>query len=174
MNRRRCATPVRLERGHNRAEFHSGADDLDEWLIKYAWQNQRANNATTFVSLGEHDRVCGYYAITVAGVAKHEAPGDLAKGAPTQMGCLLLARLAVDESEQGNGLGRALLTDCLRRAVQLSREVGFTAVLVHCRDDNARAFYLAQAEFLPSPIDRMQIFLPIRSIERFLNGNQTP
>jgi hypothetical protein len=69
--------PVRLERAHVREGFRSGAPELDEWLVKYAWENQRAHNATTFVTLlGE--RVVGYYSLTVASVAKEEAPERLA------------------------------------------------------------------------------------------------
>lgn len=65
--------PGKLTREHNRAGFSSGAVELDEWLAKYSWQNQQANNATTYVStFGE--RVVGYYAITVAGIERSAAP----------------------------------------------------------------------------------------------------
>ena len=157
-------TPVRLKRAHVREGFTSGADELDEWLVKYAWQNQRANNATTYVSVAA-TRVVGYYAITVAGVAREDSPESMRKGTPNQLGCLLLARLAVDESFQKQGLGRALLADFLRRAAHLALEVGIPAVLVHCRDETARSFYLKHAEFLASPVDAMQLMLPIKTIK---------
>jgi GNAT superfamily N-acetyltransferase len=155
--------PVRLERAHVREGFRSGAPELDEWLVKYAWENQRAHNATTFVTLlGE--RVVGYYSLTVASVAKEEAPERLAKAAPSQIPCLLLARLAVDESVQGRGVGGGLIADALGRAANLAGEVGIRALLVHTRDDAARAFYLSKAEFLESPADDMQLMLPMKWI----------
>lgn len=155
--------PARLEKGHVRDGFDSGATELDDWLVKFAWENQRANNATTFVSTAD-GRVVGYYAMTVASIAKADAPGALSKGSPQQIGCLLLARLAVDRSSQGSGLGTALLTDCLRRAAHLSIEIGLMALLVHCRDEAARDFYLSKADFLASPVDDLQLLLPMKWI----------
>ncbi len=157
--------PERLEKRHVREGFSSGAAELDEWLAKYSWQNQRANNAITYVSSDLNEgRVAGYYAITVSAVARTEAPSDFAKDAPRQIGCALLARLAVDKTSQGSGLGTALLTDCLRRSAQLSEQIGLKALLVHCRDQAARDFYLKRADFQASVIDEMQLILPMKWI----------
>ncbi len=109
-------------------------------------------------------RIVGYYALTVASIAKANAPTILTHGSPHQIGCLLLARLAVDQSAQGSGLGTALLADCLRRTAQLAGEVGVKALLVHCRDEAARSFYLARADFQASPVDPMQLLLPVKWI----------
>lgn len=158
-----CTPPARLEKSHTCEGFSSGADELDEWLTKYAWQNQRANNATTFVTTAE-ERVVGYYALTVASVTRERAPDKLTKGAPSQIPCLLLARLAVDESMQGKGIGRGLLVDSFRRSAHLATEVGVRALLVHSRDELARDFYLSNADFLESPIDPLQLMLPMKWI----------
>ena len=155
--------PVRLERGHVREGFSSGADELDEWLAKYAWQNQRANNAVTFVTT-LRGRVVGYYSLSVAGVAKEDAPGHVGKRAPQQVPCLLLARLAVDESVQGRRVGSGLLADALRRAARLSADIGMRALLVHARDAEAKAFYLSRADFLPFPGDPLKLMLPMEWI----------
>lgn len=164
-----CSPIVRLEKAHARTNFDSGAADLDEWLVKYAWQNQRANNATTFVTLCGQS-VGGYYALAVTTVAKEQAPDSLAKNSPTQIGCLLLARLAVDRSCQGQGVATALLRDCLIRAVRLSQEMGIKALLVHCRDDAAKSFYLSRAEFLQSPVEEMHLLLPMAPLQRKLQS----
>lgn len=159
--------PTRLEKTDINADFASGAAELDEWLVKFAWENQRANNATTFVST-VNGRIAGYYALTVASIAKADAPNVLTRGSPNQIGCLLLARLAADKSTQGSGLGTALLTDCLHRTAQLAGEVGVKALLVHCRDEAARSFYLARADFHTSPVDPMQLLLPVKWIVKQL------
>lgn len=41
-------------------------------------------------------------------------------------------------------------------------------LLVHARDDAARQFYLAQAEFLESPSDPLHLLLPVKNIVRSL------
>lgn len=143
--------PCRLEKRRAREGFDSGAAELDEWLVTCAWENQRVNNATTFVSTaGDTSRVAGYYAITIASIARAPAPPALSKGSPQQVGCLLLARVAVDQPFQGTGLGTAMLTDCLKRAASLSTRIALKALLVRCRDEAARDFCLSKAEFAPS------------------------
>lgn len=162
--------PQKLTRQHDRTGFSSGAVELDEWLEKYSWQNQRANNATTYVSTFE-GRVVGYYAITVAGITRGEAPEAIAKRAPASVPCFLLARLAVDVDWQGRGLGWGLLRDVLRRVMQLSESVAAPALLVHARDDAARAFYLHHVEFLPSPVDPLHLLLPTKAIAAAIGGD---
>jgi GNAT superfamily N-acetyltransferase len=160
--------PERLEAHHVREGFASGAEDLDEWLAKYAWQNQKANNCVTFVTCKLEDtRVLGYYAITVAGVAREETPARVAKGARRQVPCLLLARLAVDKSAQGSGMGRGLLADAIARTAGLAEEVGIRAMLIHARDEGARSFYMAHGEFLESPVDPLQLMLPVADVLKY-------
>src|SRR5690606_40442263 len=103
------------------------ADELDEWLDRYALVNHRSGNARVFVAT-RGDHVVGYYALATAAVERANAPAQLTKGGvPTQIPCLLLARLAVDESERNRGLGRGLLVDAIRRAVRVADEVGVRA-----------------------------------------------
>jgi GNAT superfamily N-acetyltransferase len=155
--------PEKLTKAHDRMEFESGATELDEWLRKYSWQNQRANNATTYVSTYQ-GRVVGYYAITVAGYERSAAPEAIAKRAPESVPCFLLARLAADIDWQGRGLGSGLLSDALRRVLLLSESVAAPALLVHARDEAARDFYLRQAEFLQSPVEPLHLLLPMKTI----------
>lgn len=160
---------VRLEKRHDRSGFSSGAPSLDTWLTKFAWENQRANNATTYVVL-DGDEVVAYYAITVGGVAKENAPPAVGKGAPDPMGVILLARFAVAHDHQGRRLGRALLADVLKRALEISENVAIKMLLVHCRDDAARDFYLRQAEFLESPTDPLHLLMPMKDVAALLRG----
>jgi hypothetical protein len=72
-------------------------------LQKYAWQNQRANNATTYVSTCD-GRVVGYYAITVGGIERQAAPEQIAKRALEPIPCFLMPRLAFHAEWQGRVL----------------------------------------------------------------------
>jgi GNAT superfamily N-acetyltransferase len=162
--------PEPLEKRHLTNEFESGAPELDDWLRNFGWVNHRSGNARVFVA-SRGDRVVGYYALATGGAEKAEAPGELTKGGVlAQMPCLLLARLAVDRSENNRGLGKGLLVDAIRRAVRVSEEVGVRALLIHARDDEARAFYLHQAEFLPSPTDPLHLFLSLKQARKLLGG----
>ncbi|GCB01815.1 GNAT family N-acetyltransferase [Mycolicibacterium sp. NCC-Tsukiji] len=157
------APPAKLAKHHDRTHFSSGATELDDWLRKYSWQNQRADNATTYVT-AHQGRVVGYYAITVAGYERDSAPPAIAKAAPATVPCYLSARLAVDQQWHGRGLGRGLLRDAMLRVLMLSQSVAAPALLVHARDDAAREFYLHHAEFVQSPVDPLHLLIPMTAI----------
>lgn len=155
--------PRRLERQDDRAGFESGAGELDDWFARFAWQNQRANNAVTYVStLG--GRVVGYYAIAAAGVSHADAGERFARSRPDPIPCVLLARLAVDRCAQGRGLGAALFRDALERALSVSQGMGAACLLIHCRDGSARDFYLRHVDAIQSPIDELQLVVPMKAI----------
>ncbi|MHB8187642.1 MAG: GNAT family N-acetyltransferase [Dermatophilaceae bacterium] len=155
------ALPRKMERDDDCADFDSGAPELDDWLRRFAFVNLRANNAVTYVAISD-GRVVGYYAIAVAAAERDVAPERLRQGRPSQIPCILLARLGVDSRMQGRGIGAALLRDALERAASLSNSVGAAAVLVHARDEVARDFYLANGDFLPSPLDGLQLMVPMK------------
>lgn len=159
--------PRRLRHSDDRSGFHSGAAELDEWLVKYAWQNQQAGNAVTYV-VSDHDRVAGYYAIAMAALSRLDAPARLQKGRPSQIPCILLARLAVDLDYRDRGFGWGLLRDALMRSVQLSESIGAVTVLVHCRDNAARRFYLRHGDFLASPANDLHLMIPIKALQHYL------
>jgi len=94
-------------------------------------------------------------AITMSAVARLDAPAGLQRGRPSQLPCILLARLAVDQACQGAGLGWELLRDVRLRAVRLSDSIGAAAVLVHCRDDKAKEFYLRHRADAAEALDRL-------------------
>jgi predicted N-acetyltransferase YhbS len=77
---------------------------------------------------------------------------------------LLLARLAVDRTEKGKGLGTELLKDALVRAIQASDIVGCRAVMVHAKDEAVKLFY-QRFGFQPSPTDPFLLFLLMKDIK---------
>lgn len=154
--------PAPLEKQHITSDFHSGAAELDDWLHNYALVNHRSGNARVFVA-ARANCVVGYYALVTAGVEKAETPSQLVKGGvPTQIPCLLLARLAVDVTEQNRKVGKGLFIDAIRRAVRVSEDVGVRALLIHARNEEVRSFYEHQADFVQSPTDPLHLFLSLK------------
>jgi predicted N-acetyltransferase YhbS len=157
----------KLRREHDFSTFDCGNPALTAWLRKFAWSNQQADSAKTYVAVREN-LVSGYYALTAGSVHKHESPERIAKGlANHPVGVVLLARLAVDVHEQGRGLGKALLFDALKRVEEAADIVGVRAVMVHAIDDAARRFY-EHFEFDPSPIDPFQLMLLLKDVRKAL------
>ena len=91
-------------------------------------------------------------------------PDAQAKGLPhIDVPVVLLGRLAVDQSEQGKGLGGFLLIDALRRAEHLAEHAGIRAVEVDAIDDAARRFY-ARHGFIALKDNPQHLFLPLTVI----------
>ncbi len=154
-----------LERVHLLDAFDSGADELDRWLHRFARIADGAGTAKTYV-LTSGNRVLGYYALTPAGVSREELPERHAKGMPAHpIGVILLARLAVDRSLQGQGYGRALMADASIRTLQAADLVGARAMLVHARDEQAAGFY-ERLGFTRSPTDALHLMVLIKDLRR--------
>jgi GNAT superfamily N-acetyltransferase len=161
--------PVLLDPGHDLSAFDCGVPALNDYLRKYAWLNQQANAARTYVA-ARGGCVVGYYTLAAGSVRREEVTTRVAKGlARHPVPVILLARLATTRSEQGNGLGAALLKDALLRAAQAADLIGCRAVLVQAKDENAQAFY-RRFGFEPSPVDPLHLYLLLKDIQASLKG----
>ncbi len=129
--------------GHDVTGFTCGNELLDRWLIRYAGQNERRDATRTFVAATDDRAVYGYYTLLAGQVEHHEATAPTRKGLSRHfpIPVAILARLAVDSSRQGRGLGAALLDDSLLRVARASEQVAVRAVVVHAIDEDAVAFY---------------------------------
>lgn len=111
-------------------------------MRSYAGQGQRRDATRTFVA-SRHGLVIGYYTLVAGSVDHVGATPPVRQGLSRRfpIPICLLARLAVDQAEQGRGLGRGLLLDALRRALQASEQVAIRAVVVDAAEDRAIRFY---------------------------------
>jgi GNAT superfamily N-acetyltransferase len=159
----------KLAKHHDLSSFDCGKPSLNDWLHRFALTNQQNDSARTYV-LHRDSRVVGYYSLSAGAVRKEESPERVAKGlARHPIGVILLARLAVDRTERGTGLGKTLLIDALSRALAASDAIGARAVLVHALDEEAAAFY-KKFGFEPSPLDRKQLMLLIKNLRATLQS----
>jgi GNAT superfamily N-acetyltransferase len=160
-----------LDPGHDRADFSCGHASLDDFLKKYAGQYARRKLGTTYVAIvaGER-RVLGYYTLAPSHFAFAHAPAELLKGLPKHpVPSLLLARLAVTQSEHGKGLGQCLLLDAFERCLRVAREVAFRAIAVEASDDQAAAFYTKYG-LLPFPSDPHHLAIAVETVEEVLGA----
>jgi GNAT superfamily N-acetyltransferase len=109
-------------------------------------------------------RVVAYFCITAGAVARGDAPGKVRRNAPDSVPVSVIGRLAVDRGYAGRGLGADILADALRRIAVASQSIGIGAVMVQAKDERAKRFYLACAEFQEFPQDSRTLFLPIETV----------
>jgi GNAT superfamily N-acetyltransferase len=154
---------LRLE--HLLDDFDCGKEELTRFLKRQAWASQQSHSAQTYV-LAKDLRVLGYYSLAAGSVTHDDATERVKKGqARHPISVILLARLALDVSAQGKGLGAALLKDALLRTAQAADTIGARALLVHAKDDSARAFY-QRFDFEPSPSDPYHLLLIMKDLLR--------
>ena len=157
----------KLRLDHQLDSFDCGKEELNRFLKRNAWTNQQANSAQTYVAAHELV-VIGYYSLAAGAVAYESASERVKKGlARHPIPVILLARLAVDVTCQGQGIGPALLKDALRRTAQAADTIGARALLVHAKDADAKSFY-EHFNFEPSLSDAFHLLLLMKDLKRML------
>lgn len=155
----------KLRPDHTVTAFSCGVDPLDRYLHRFAWANQKAEAAQTYVAVSGN-RVIGYYSLAVSQVTFEDAPERLAKGlARHPVPVMLLARLAVDRAWHGRRLGAGLLRDAVLRTLQAANIAGIRALVVHAKDDAARRFY-ERFDFLPFTDEPLTLYRLVKDLRR--------
>ena len=106
----------------------------------------------------------GYYALAAGSVDRATAPGRLRRNMADPIPVVVLGRLAIILSEQGAGLGRALVSDAARRIRAAASEIGIAAILVHALSDRAKRFYLT-CGFVETVIDELILLARLKDID---------
>lgn len=162
--------PEPLAKHHRFDDFRCGEPALDDWLQRHARAAQFSDSARVFVTtLEDSETVVGYYAIAAAQVAPEDATARALKGQPRArpVPAILLARLAVDESHQGAGVGRSLLRDALLRCAEAADVIGARVLVVHAKHDAAKAWYM-RYDFEASPTDPLHLLMLLKDVRRLL------
>jgi GNAT superfamily N-acetyltransferase len=159
------SSPEPLGADDDVGSFDCGNALLNDWLRDQALKSEGSSARTYVVKDGA--RVAGYYSLATGGVARESVPRKIRHGLPRLVPVMVLGRLAVDLRYQQLGMGRGLLKDALLRTLQVSRQVGVRALLVHAIDDEAKSFYAAHG-FIEFPAGSRTLFLPVETIARGL------
>lgn len=157
--------PEPLVAQHHLDAFDCGQSSLNDWLVRHARQAQSSGSAKTFV-VADHQRVAGYFSLTVGHIDTYEAPERIRKGmGQYPLPVVILARLAVSKQYQGRGLGFGMLQDAIRRTILIAEHAGIRAMLTHPIDENATRFY-TRFGFVPSPLREQQLLLLLKDARR--------
>lgn len=131
-----------LARDDDRERFSCGQPDLDRFFHHYAGQNQfKLHLAITYVAILD-SRIVGFASVAASSLERAKVPNARQrKRLPDYpLPVLRLARLGVDTTAQGCGIGKALLAHVLRLAVPQRDQLGCVGVVTDAKP-NAIEFY---------------------------------
>lgn len=161
------SAPLPLDANHLLEGFDCGRPALNDWLLRYARQAQGSGSARTFV-VCDGNRVAGYFSLTVGQIDTLEAPERVRRGmGQYPIPVVILARLAVDTTYQGRGLGWGMLQDAIHRTITIAEQAGIRALLTHPIDAEAEAFY-RRFGFESTPVRERQLILLLKDARRFV------
>ena len=151
-----------LRQTDDRSRFHSGDAELDRFFQAYAGQNQfRHHVGTTYVAV-ESREVCGYVTVAAGSIEIDHLPAPARRRLPGYpLPVLRVARLAVDASFQGSGVGREILRFALGLALRMRSDYGCIGVVVDAKP-GAVTFYRAFG------------FVPLEAVEGLSDARPAP
>lgn len=159
-------------RRHERGGFSCGHVGLDDYLKRYASQNQRHHLVQVYVAENDDGKVLGYYTLSAASLSHEELPISLARRLPKYpIPAALIGRMASDGRARAAGLhiGSRLLIHALKQALRAAAAIGVQCVIVDSKPE-AVAFY-RRFGFVPLKEDGLKLYLPISTIQKLERSN---
>ncbi len=158
---------VLLDSKHDRDDFSCGKDLLDNYFWRQVKQDVKRKLSVCFVITEKaSNKIKGFYTLSSNSISNEWIPDSFRKNLPksySSIPTILLGRLAIDKRFQGQGIGKILLIDSLKRCLETSDSIGAFAVIVDPLDDHAEQFY-NKFGFIKLP-DSRKMFLPMKTIK---------
>jgi len=152
---------------HDRTGFQCGIEALDRYLKKQAKQDIKRRISRVFVASKTDNpkTVIDYYTLSTLSIELNQLPEKLARKLPRHpVPVALIGRLAVSNATQGQGVGKMLLADAIKRTLSVSDQIAIYAMVVDAINDSARGFY-EQFGFTRLSDDSPRLFLPLKSFD---------
>jgi len=123
-----------LRKEDDRSKFCSGNIDLDRFFQRFAGQNQFKHYiGSTYIATLEKN-IVGYITVSPNEITAEKIHTATKKQLPHYpIPILRIARLAVERTFQGHGIGKLLLKSMLELALRLRDEAGCVGVVVDAK-----------------------------------------
>lgn len=161
-----------IHKKHSRDAFDCGEEALNEFLMRYARKSHEMGGSKTFLAIDNTDNktILGFYSLSPASVTYGRTPEIVRRGlARHEVPGFRLARLAVDRSAQGHGLGGQLLLAAGKRCLRAAAEIGGVLLVIDAKNEKAAGWYAryGAAPLLDAPLT---LLLPLATIKAALKA----
>ncbi len=151
---------------HDRPGFKCGVESLDNYFKKQAKQAIKRRISRIFIATIPESpaTVVGYYTLSTLSIGLSQLPEDIARKLPRHpIPVALIGRLAVSQQAQGQGVGRMLLLDAIKRTLAVSDDIAIFTIVVDAIDKQAQRFYQPFG-FSSLGTQKQRLFLPLKSL----------
>ena len=148
---------------HDRAAFQCGVSALDDYLHKYAAQQNSKGISTVFVFVDDMapSNILGFYTLSAAQIDVQQLSDTERKKLPRYpIPCFRMGRLARAIESREAGLGEILIGCAVDRCLYARSLVGAYALLVDAKNEKAKLFY-ERYGFSPCVDAPMTLYLPL-------------
>jgi GNAT superfamily N-acetyltransferase len=162
-----------IAKNHDRSSFDCGEPALNEFLRRHARQSHDKGATKTFLAISNSDdkTILGFYSLCPASLAYLRAPDVVRQGlARHDVPVFRLARLGVNRTVQGHGLGGQLLLAAGRRCLRVATEVGGVALLIDAKSERAANWYASYGA-VPLADAPLSLVLPLATIQAALEAS---
>jgi GNAT superfamily N-acetyltransferase len=161
-----------IRKRHGRESFDCGEAPLNDFLRHYARKSHEVGGAKAFLAIDDKEgkSVLGFYSLSPASVEYARTPDIVKRGlARHDVLGFRLARLAVAEPFQGQGLAGQLLLAAGRRCIKAATEVGGVVLVIDAKNESVAKWY-ARYGAIPLNDAPLSLLLPLATIAEALNA----
>jgi GNAT superfamily N-acetyltransferase len=161
-----------ISKAHDRESFDCGDEALNDFLRRYARKSHERGGAKTFLAVNSDDgkTILGFYSVAPASMAYNRTPLLIKRGlARHEVPVFRLARLAVERSVQGHGLGGQLLLAAGRRCLRVASQVGGVALLIDAKNEKVAQWYASYGAVALTDAPLLLV-LPLKTIQIALDN----
>ena len=160
-----------LDKTHNRAGFDCGNEALNQYLQKTARQHNQKGISRTFILTDTNSEkpktILGYFTLCLWEVRSLKLPEKLANKYPLTVPGVKLARLAVDRTQQRQGISEILMVEAMQKALIIADNAGVIGLFVDAKDESAKNYY-ARYGFVSLKDNLLEMFLPLATIRQII------
>ncbi len=161
-----------ISKYHDRRTFDCGDAALNQFLQHHARQSHQKGAAKTYLAVDDSDnkKILGFYSLSPASITYERTPAVIKRGlARHEVPVFRLARLAVDCSVQGEGLGGQLLLSAGRRCLLVATQAGGVALLIDASNESVAQWYAGYGA-IPLVDAALSLLLPFKTIHAALKA----
>ncbi len=162
-----------LTKSHDRDGFDCGSEALNAFLKHTARQHADRGISRTFVLVEENapvpKRILGFFSLNLCQLKADDLAPQEPKRFPRSVPGVRLGRLAVAKECQRQGVGRTLLIGAMGISMKIFKTAGGIGLFVDAKDLEAKRYY-EQYGFVSLPSNKLELFLPVKTIQEALAG----